>query len=210
MNYKKLCFSPRAGTAFPTRKQGRIQVDICMKVFLVATGVGERTTASITGGCLAFFRKKAIFSFCVDVVSNLDRRRLCLCYSSFQLELITSVREEHSILKKQHYLSSHVVLSSLMATIIHLSQEDIFSVLFIDHQEGLSAALMPAKTACRFPLYGSMSKLSLIASYSLHFVCFKQSVPYWMNHTITCQLLDFYNILYRCHVSGGLYVLNLH
>lgn len=162
------------------------------------------------GAAWLFSGKKKIFSFCMDVMSNLDRRKFCLCYSSFQLELITSVQEEHSILKKQHYLSSHVVLSSLMATIIHLSQEDVFSVLFIDHQEGLSAALMPAKMACRFPLYGSMSKLSLIASYSLHFVCFKQSVPYWMNHAITCQLLDFNNILYRCQVSGGLYMLSSH
>lgn len=62
---------------------------------------------------------------------------------------------------------------------------------------------MPAKTACRFPLYGSMSKLSLIASYSLHFVCFKQSVPYWTHRAIACQLLDFSNILWRCRVSGG-------
>lgn len=175
--------------------------------------MGKESLQVLQGAAWLFSEKKKknpIFSFCMDVMLKLDRRRLCLCYSSFQLKLIMGVREEHSILKKQHYLSSHVVLSSLMATIIHLSQEDIFSVLFIDHQEGLSAALMPAKTVCCFQLYGSMSKLSLIASSSLHFVCFKQSISYWMNHTITCQLLDFYNIVYGSQVSGGLYVLISH
>lgn len=157
-----------------------------------------------------FFQvKKVIFSFCVDVVSNLDKRMLSLYYSNFQLELMMSVREEYSILK-QHYLSSHVTLSSLMTTIIHLRQEDIFSALSIDHQSSLPAALMPAKMACRFPLYGSMSKMSLIAGCSLHFVCVKQSIPYWMSPTIAWLLLDFYNILYRCQVSGELYVLNSH
>lgn len=175
--------------------------------------MGKESLQVLQGAAWLFsekIKKNPIFLFCMDVMLKLDRRRLCLCYSSFQLKLIMGVREEHSILKKQHYLSSHVVLSSLMATIIHLSQEDIFSVLFIDHQEGLPAALMPAKTVCCFQLYGSMSKLSLIASYSLHFVCFKQSISYQMNHTITCQLLDFYNIVYGSQVSGGLYVLISH
>lgn len=72
------------------------------------------------------------------------------------------------------------------------------------------SALMPTKMACRFPLYGSMSKMSLIAGYSLHFVGVKQPIPYWTSHTIVWQLLDFHNILYRCQVSGELYVLNSH
>lgn len=71
-----------------------------MDVFLFANGVGERKTASITGLPGFFQEKKAIFSFCVNVMSKLDRRRLCLCYSSFKLELVMCVREEHSILKK--------------------------------------------------------------------------------------------------------------
>lgn len=175
-----------------------------MKVSLFGSGFRKRTTTGIFLPC-----KKVISSFCVDVMSNLDKRRLRLCYSNFQLELMMSVREEYSILK-QHYLSSHVMLSSLMATIIHLSQEDIFSALSMDHQSSLPAALMPAKMACRFPLYGSMSKMSLIAGYSLHFVGVKQPIPYWTSHTIVWQLLDFHNILYRCQVSGELYVLNSH
>lgn len=182
-----------------------------MKVFLFASGFREEQLQILQRLSRFFFfpGKNVIFSFCMDVMSNLDKRRLNLCYSNSQLELMMSVQEEYSILK-QHYLSSHVVLSSLMATITHLSQEGIFSALSIDHQSSLPAALMSAKMACCSPLYGSMSKMSLIAGYSLHLVGVKQFIPYWMSHTITWHLLDFYNILYRCQVSGELYILNSH
>lgn len=49
-----------------------------MDIFLFANGVGERKTASITGLPGFFQKKNAIFSFCVNVMSNWGEEG-CVC-----------------------------------------------------------------------------------------------------------------------------------
>jgi len=69
-----------------------------MKVFLFAAGVWERTTALVE--LPGFFQEKSCLYLLWGCNVKPGQKKVVLCYSSFYLELITSVREEHSILKK--------------------------------------------------------------------------------------------------------------